>query len=128
MGARSGSHFPCLAGAIALALGTDVITQHGPQDEILFGREAVQGARHHQADGIDALCLAEKEIDALVVHRLDHKLDALASQAFHGKIFVAFVRGVQHHLSHAFLQLIDVVEKNFQFHGMNIRGHHRLRI
>ena len=35
MGAFSSSHFSCLAGAISLALGTDVITQHGSQYEIL---------------------------------------------------------------------------------------------
>ena len=128
MGAFSSSHFSCLAGAISLALGTDVITQHGSQYEIFFRSEQVQGTCHHHADGFNAFRLAEEEIDALVVHRLNHKLDALASQTFHGKVFISLVRGVQHHLTHAFLQLIDVVEKDFQFYGIDIGSHHGLRI
>jgi len=42
-GSLSSSHFSCLAGAISLALGTDVITQHGSQYEIFFRSEQVQG-------------------------------------------------------------------------------------
>ena len=57
--------------AIPLALGTDVIPQHRAEDEVFFWRQLIQRARHHTTDGVDALRLAEKEVDFLPVNGLD---------------------------------------------------------
>lgn len=106
--------------AIPLALGTDVIPQHRAEDEVFFRRQLIQWARHHTTDGVDALRLAEKEVDFLSVNGLDEVIYVLLLQPGDGKSLVLAVHRIEHHLAHTFLKLIDVVQEDFQFGGLDI--------
>lgn len=51
-----------LACAVTFTLCTDIVSQHGSQNEIFFRTEQVQGPGYHQADGIDTFRLAENKL------------------------------------------------------------------
>ncbi len=67
--------------AIPLALGTDIISEHGAKDKILFGRELVQWAGHDETDGFQAFWTSKIHVQVLLSGRLKHVGDALALQS-----------------------------------------------
>ena len=48
--------------AIALTLRTEVVAQHGTEDEVLFGRETAEWLVNDHPHGIEALAASEIEI------------------------------------------------------------------
>lgn len=62
---------------IAFALGTDVISQHGTQDEILFRRKLAQRFGDYHADSIQTFFLTKEEIQTVVANRLDDIINVL---------------------------------------------------
>ena len=63
--------------AKALALGADVISQHGTQDEILFRRKLAQWFGNDHTDSIQAFFLAKEEIQTVVTNRLNDIINVL---------------------------------------------------
>lgn len=62
---RAGSPTMALAAftlAIALTLRTEVVAQHGTEDEVLFGRETAEWLVDDHPHGIEALAASEIEI------------------------------------------------------------------
>ena len=53
---------PLLTLAEALALGTDVVAEHGAENEVFFGSELVERTVDNHADGIQALLLSEEKV------------------------------------------------------------------
>ena len=70
-------NFAALALAVALALGTKVVTQHRAKYEILLGRQLVERTRHDEADGVETLLAAEIDVDILLASGLHHVVDGL---------------------------------------------------
>ena len=62
---------------IALTLTTDVITEHGSEDEIFLGRKFIQGTSDDEADGLQTFWSSEIDIQVLTTRRLQHIGDAL---------------------------------------------------
>ena len=62
---------------IAFTLGTDIISQHGTQDEILFRRKLAQWFGNNHADSIQAFLLTKEEIQTVVANRLDDIINVL---------------------------------------------------
>ena len=67
--------------AVPLALGTDIISEHGAKDKILFGRELVQWAGHDETDGFQAFWTPKIHVQVLLSGWLKHVGDALALQS-----------------------------------------------
>lgn len=101
-----------LALAVALTLGADVVAEHGAEDEVLLGRELAERARHHASDGRHTLPLAKEEVDPSVAHGLDDVVDALLLQSVDGEVAILLVEGIEHHLSHSLLILIDMIHEH----------------
>ena len=55
--------------------------------------------------------LPKKQIKSIVTHRLNEIVDVLILQSVHRKFLIPFVEGIEYHLSHPFLILIDVVHE-----------------
>ena len=77
MGERKNLANFLLALTIAFALGTDVISQHGTQDKILFRRKLAQRFGDYHADSIQAFLLTKEEIQTVVANRLDDIINVL---------------------------------------------------
>ena len=108
------------AGTVAFALRTKVVSQHGTQDEVFLGRQPVQRFVDHAGNGMDAFGFAEEQINLRFVNRAYQIGNVLALQACHGKGLVPPVDGIEHHLAHAFLELVNVVEENLQITGVHV--------
>ena len=67
---------PLLTLAEALALGTDVVAEHGAENEVFFGSELVERTVDNHADGIQALLLSEEKVQTVVAHGLYDVADA----------------------------------------------------
>jgi hypothetical protein len=61
-----------------------------------------------------AFVFAKEDIYFRLVYRLDYVGYVLAFQPLDGIGLILLFHGVKHHVPHAFLQLIDVVEEYFQ--------------
>lgn len=101
-----------------------VVAQQGTQDEILLGGEFVQGARGQRLNDFDTLATAEEEVYLVAAYGLYAVVDVLLVQSLYGKLFVAAVGGVEHHVAHPFLVFIDVVQEYFQLGGEGLAGNH----
>ena len=66
-----------LALTIAFALGTDIISQHGTQNEILLRCKQAQWFGDYHADSIQAFLLAKEEIQTVVANRLNDIINVL---------------------------------------------------
>ena len=66
-----------LALTIAFTLGTDVISQHGTQDEILLRRSLSQWFGDNYSDIIQTCTLAKEEIQTVVTNRLNDIINVL---------------------------------------------------
>ena len=77
MGERKNLANFLLALTIAFTLGTDVISQHGTQDEILFRRKLAQRFGNNHADSIQTFLLTKEEIQPIVANRLDDVINVL---------------------------------------------------
>ena len=95
--------------AIALTLGTNVIAEHGAENEVFFGSELIERAVDHHPDGFETLLLAEKEIEAFIAHGLDDVGDACMLQTGTGIGLIALVEGEEHHVADSFLEFVDMV-------------------
>ena len=62
---------------IAFTLSTNVISQHGTQDKILFRRKLAQRFGDYHADSIQAFLLTKEEIQTVVANRLDDIINVL---------------------------------------------------
>ena len=63
--------------AKALALRTNIISQHRPKDEILFRRKLAQWFGDNHTDSIQTFTLAKEEIQSVVANRLDDVINVL---------------------------------------------------
>ena len=45
--------------AITLTLGTNIITEHGPEDEVLLGSQLVKRTCDNQSNGLQTLTASE---------------------------------------------------------------------
>ena len=115
---------PCLPVTIQFTLRTDVISQHGSQDEILFRRQQIQRTIHHHTDSIDTFRFAEKQIDPFLINRLNDKTNTLTLQAAYSKCFILPVSCIKNHLPHTFLEFINMVQENLQLYRIYIRSNH----
>ena len=66
-----------LALAKALALRTNIISQHRPKDEILFRRKLAQRFGDNHTDSIQAFFLTKEKIQTVVANRLDDVINVL---------------------------------------------------
>ena len=62
---------------IAFTLSTDIISQHGTQNEILFRRKLAQRFGNNHADSIQTFLLTKEEIQTVVANRLDDVINVL---------------------------------------------------
>ena len=106
-------NFAALALAEALALGTEVVTQHRAEYEVLLGRQLIERTRHDEADSVETFLTAEIEIEVVLARRLQHILDVLALQTLCGILFIFLRTGEQNHLANTFLVFVDVVHQHF---------------
>ena len=97
---------------IAFTLCTDIIPQHGTENEILFGRKLVERSGHHQSDGVETLFLAEEQVESLRAHALDDITDSSMFKSSAGKGLIAFVESEEHHAADSLLQLIDMIHEH----------------
>ncbi len=67
---------PLLTLAEALALGTDVVAEHGAENEVFFRCELVERTVDNHADGVQALLLSEEKVQTVVAHGLYDVADA----------------------------------------------------
>ena len=63
----------------------------------------------------------------MVTRRLNEVVDVLVLQSIHRKFLVFFVEGVEHHLSHSLLVLIDMVHEHLQLSWYGFSGFHACR-
>ena len=106
--------------AIALTLGTNVIAEHGAENEVFFGSELIERAVDHHPDGIETLFLAEKEIEAFIAHGLDDVGDACMFQTGTGIGLIALIESEEHHVADSFLEFVDMVHEHFHVGGQNL--------
>ena len=106
-----------LALAVALALGTDVVTQHGAEDEVFFWIKLVQRTGDDELDGSQTLAASEIDVLVLLSGRLYQVGYALTLQALHGQWDILLVTGEQYHLAYAFVKFVDVVHQNLHLCG-----------
>ena len=95
--------------AISFALGAEVVAEHGAEDKVLFGRQLVQRTGDDEPDGLQTLAPSEIHVQVLLPRWLQHVGDALALQPLYGLLTIFLITGKQHHLSHTFIQFVDVV-------------------
>ena len=100
--------------AVPLALGTDIISEHGAKDKILFGRELVQWAGHDETDGFQAFLAPKIHVQVLLSGRLQQVWNTLTLQPFNGLLTILFITGEQHHVAHTFVQFVDVVHQHLE--------------
>ena len=112
--------------AVSLTLGADVIAQHGAENEVFLGRELVERTGDDETDGVKTLATSEIDVQVLLSGRLKHIRNALALQARNGLLAVALVTCEQHHLAHAFIQLIDMVHQHLHLCRNRCRRSHFL--
>lgn len=63
----------------------------------------------------------------MVTRRLNEIVDVLVFQSVHRKFLVFFVEGIEHHLSHSLLVLIDMVHEYLQLSWYGFCGFHACR-
>ena len=63
--------------AVPFALCADVVAEHGAEDEVLFGRELVQGSCDDEPDGLQTLAPPEIHVKGLLPCWLQQVWDAL---------------------------------------------------
>ena len=103
-----------------LALGTDVVAQHGTEDEILLGSQLIERTVDNEANGIQTLRAPEIKVQVLPSCGL-HKIgDAHVLQALTGKGLIALMTGEEHHLSHSFAKLVDMIHQHLQVDGAGL--------
>ena len=66
-----------LALTIALALRTNIISQHRSKDEILLRRKLAQWFGDNHTDSIQTFTLAKEEIQTVVANRLNDVINVL---------------------------------------------------
>ena len=106
-----------LAAAVSLALSTDVVAQHGPEDKIFLGGKLAERSRHHHPYRLQALATAKEEIEAVVAHGQEDVVDMLMAEAVHGIVLILLVEREEHHLAHSLLVLIDMVHQYLHIYG-----------
>ena len=57
---------------ISFALGTDVVAEHGSEDEVFFGCQLVERTGDEQADGVETFAATEIDVHVLLAGRLHH--------------------------------------------------------
>lgn len=102
------------AATVALALLTDVVTQHGAQDEVLLGREAMEGFVSKGGDDAQAGFVAKVEVHLPTVHGLLQPTDSLAVQAVAQQSGTGGASGAEHQGAHALAVLVDLVQEELQ--------------
>ena len=95
--------------AVSLALCTDVVAEHGSEDEVLFGRQLIVRTGNEQADGIETFATTEIDVHVLFASGLHHVVYRLAEQTMAGLLLATAVAGEEYHPSHTFLIFIDMV-------------------
>ena len=100
--------------AIPFALCTDVVAEHGAEDEILFGCKFVQWTGDDESDSLQAFTSSEINILILLSGRLQQVRNALTLQSFNSLLTILLVTGKQHHVAYTFMQLVDVVHQHFE--------------
>jgi len=105
---------PLLAFAVSFTLRANVVAKHCPEDEILLGRELAEGFGDYHADGVQALALAKKEVQAVIAHGLDDVFYVLTLQSRLGKGLIFLVECEENHSAHAFLILVYMIHQHFQ--------------
>ena len=98
--------------AVSLALCTDVVAEHGSEDEILFGRQLIERTGNEQADGIETFTATEIDVHVLLASGLHHVVYRLAAQTMAGLLLETAVAGEEYHPAHTFLIFIDMVRKH----------------
>lgn len=97
--------------AIAFALGTEIVAQHGSQDEILFRAEVVEGTCDNATDGIYAFLPSKEQVDPAVSHVLDKVVDLFAVEPFEHEVQVLPGGGVEYHAADPFLVFVKMVKE-----------------
>lgn len=110
--------------AVTLALQADVIAKEGTKDEVLLWTKFIERTRHEQPDGINTGFSPEKQVDIAIADVLRHEVDTLKAQTVCYGLFILPVEGVEHHLAHTFLILIDVIHQNLLVNGGHLHLHH----
>ena len=111
--------------AVPFALCAEVIAEHSSEDEIFFGCELVQRAGDNKPYGLQTLASSEIHVQILLSGRLQQVRNALTLQPLNGQLAILLVAGEQHHVTHTFIQFIDVVHQHLEFHGSCCRQSHR---
>ena len=73
---------------ITLTLGTNIITEHGPEDEILLGSQLVKRTRDNQSNGLQTLTAPKIQVDRILTCRLQYIGNVLMVQPLQGKRLV----------------------------------------
>jgi hypothetical protein len=79
--------------AISFALCTEVVAEHGSEDEVLFGCELIQWTSNDEPDGIQTLAPPEINIQILLSGRLQQIRNALTLQSLYSQFTVFLVTG-----------------------------------
>ena len=103
---------PSLTFTVPFTLCTDVVAEHGSEDEVLFGRQLIERTRNEQADGIETFAATEIDVHVLFASGLHHVVYRLAAQTMAGLLLETAVAGEEYHPSHTFLIFIDMVRKH----------------
>ena len=77
---------------------------------------------YDESDGIQTLRTTEIKIQILLSCGLHQIWNTHVLQTLTGKSLIAFMTGEEHHLSHSFAKLIDVVHQHFQVDGTGFRA------
>ena len=104
----------CLAFTISFALTADVIAQQGAENEIFFGRELIERTTCKGTYSIHTFLAPKEQIDALVAYRLNEIINTLALKFAYSLLLIAVRKGVENHVSHTLLVLIDLLGEHSQ--------------
>ena len=103
---------PSLTFTVPFALCTDVVAEHGAEDEVFLGRQLVKRTGDKQTDGIETFAATEVDVHVLLASGLHHIVYRLAAQAMAGLLLEPAVTGEEYHPAHTFLIFIDMIHQH----------------
>ena len=100
--------------AIALALGAEIVAEHGAEDKVLLRRQLVERTGDDEFDGLQALAPSEIHVHILLSGRLQDVGDALTLQPLNGQLTIFLFTREEHHLAHTLVEFVDVVHQHLE--------------
>ena len=97
---------------IAFTLCTDIVAEHGAEDEVLLGRQLVERTGDEQADGIETLAATKVHIDVILACGLQYVVYRLVAQATTCLLLETAVAGEEYHPAYTFLIFVDMIHQH----------------